>query len=72
MFADIDECIDDLCDRNAICHNLNGSYECVCKEGYMGNGTLCDGKEQMHTNFHIWWPVRVILTAVKYTIEVEV
>lgn len=39
---DIDECREmsewDFCGYNAECHNLPGSYECLCAAGYSGNG----------------------------------
>ncbi|KAG8499380.1 hypothetical protein CXB51_005976 [Gossypium anomalum] len=43
---DIDECkIWSHCDKNAICRNLPGSFKCICKGGYEGdgkrNGTGC-------------------------------
>lgn len=32
-FADIDECGKGThnCSNNALCHNVNGSYHCICK-----------------------------------------
>ena len=44
VFLDIDECINDEdtnCSPNAVCNNKIGTYECVCKDGYRGNGTHC-------------------------------
>ena len=47
-FLDIDEC-DFLqtkklvCDINAKCTNLIGSYICNCLPGYYGNGIICQG-----------------------------
>lgn len=39
---DVDECsIPRLCDFHATCKNTNGSYECQCKEGFIGNGFKC-------------------------------
>ncbi|KAE8683452.1 Detected protein of unknown function [Hibiscus syriacus] len=36
---DVDECkIWSPCDENAICYNLPGSFNCVCKGGYEGDG----------------------------------
>ena len=32
------------CDVNANCVNVNGSYKCVCKNDYVGNGVVCSGK----------------------------
>jgi hypothetical protein len=40
---DVNECLDELdnCHLNADCINIDGSYECECKAGYIGNGTFC-------------------------------
>ena len=43
LFLDIDECLGNPCDRNAICSNTAGSFSCTCKNGYSGNGTACNG-----------------------------
>ena len=33
------------CHENATCNNLPGTYECVCKDGYVGDGKMnCEGK----------------------------
>ena len=42
---DIDECTADSspCDENANCTNTVGSYNCICKQGFSGNGTICQG-----------------------------
>ena len=46
---DVDECVFGLhtCNERANCINTNGSYSCVCKQGYVGNGDFCEyiGKE---------------------------
>ncbi|XP_068735801.1 uncharacterized protein [Montipora capricornis] len=41
--TDIDECSarQAECSANAVCHNLQGSYSCSCKEGYYGDGKNC-------------------------------
>ena len=46
LISDIDECSKDgsPCDENAECFNNDGSYTCICKVGFTGNGTLCLGK----------------------------
>lgn len=46
MFAvsDINECLNvstSGCDRNAVCLNNIGSFECQCSPGYIGNGFTC-------------------------------
>lgn len=43
-FADIDECsINNPCDPNAHCQNIQGSYNCTCQDGYSGDGFFCQG-----------------------------
>ena len=32
------------CDRNAECINQIGGYLCRCKNGFYGNGMICQGK----------------------------
>ncbi len=45
IFLDTDECSTGIhtCDVNAICVNNVGSYECRCKDGYLGTGRNCAG-----------------------------
>ena len=39
---DIDECLNaNVCDTNAECLNFEGYYECACRNGFFGTGTLC-------------------------------
>ena len=42
---DIDECSLDPspCDENADCTNSDGSYSCTCKQGFTGDGAVCQG-----------------------------
>ena len=43
-FIDINECdAQNECHANADCSNSIGSYECICRQGYAGNGTECSG-----------------------------
>ena len=46
LFTDIDECADDVseCSDNALCTNTEGDHLCDCKDGYMGDGKLCNCK----------------------------
>ena len=39
----MDECAASThqCDKNAECTNVEGSYECSCDEGFLGNGRSC-------------------------------
>ena len=48
-FPDIDECVlgTYMCDVNAYCENTIGSYDCVCVDGYVKNGTFCMSKLTM-------------------------
>ena len=45
-YLDIDECSGDKnnCDPDAICTNIEGSYNCTCKEGFVGDGRSCTRK----------------------------
>ena len=45
IILDMDECSAESspCDQNADCTNSAGSYSCTCKQGYTGNGTVCEG-----------------------------
>ena len=51
FILDIDECtttdpsLKHNCHANASCHNVPGSFDCVCDEGYTGDGTDCVGKQ---------------------------
>ena len=45
-YIDIDECSNstwNMCDPNANCTNIDGGYMCMCLDGYMGNGEICQG-----------------------------
>ena len=41
--VDLDECLTDNggCDANALCENVDGRRNCVCKPGFEGNGEVC-------------------------------
>jgi hypothetical protein len=46
--VDIDECAEKnvtLCNENARCQNLNGSYKCICKSEF-GDGFTCYAKQK--------------------------
>ncbi|XP_022793981.1 latent-transforming growth factor beta-binding protein 4-like isoform X2 [Stylophora pistillata] len=49
--ADIDECKNDICDKNAECKNLPGHYTCTCKKGYRGNGLSCSDIDECETGW---------------------
>ena len=44
--TDIDECVTqtDNCSEYATCSNTVGSYDCVCFDGFDGDGFVCIGK----------------------------
>ena len=45
-YIDIDECSNstlNICDPNANCTNTDGGYMCMCLDGYMGDGEICQG-----------------------------
>ena len=46
LSLDIDECLKESsheCDLNATCINTPGSYTCLCRNGYTGDGKTCAG-----------------------------
>ena len=44
VFLDIINCEnDDGCHDNATCTDNNGSYVCMCQEGFTGDGFNCTG-----------------------------
>ncbi|XP_035670316.1 latent-transforming growth factor beta-binding protein 4-like [Branchiostoma floridae] len=50
--TDIDECAsgsENVCDQNAACTNIAGSYFCRCNIGYAGNGTFCTDIDECET-----------------------
>ena len=57
--TDVDECVapnNDTCPETANCSNTDGSYVCLCWNGYymvQENGTYCKGTKQMFLIF-IW------------------
>ena len=47
FLSDIDECAlnTDNCNSNANCTNTDGTYNCTCKKGYLGDGSNCTSKK---------------------------
>ena len=43
--SDADECLNNShnCSENATCTNTEGSFNCSCRPGYIGNGYNCSG-----------------------------
>ena len=46
FLSDVDECSKNgsPCGENAECFNNDGSYTCICKDGFTGDGRDCLGK----------------------------
>ncbi|XP_068733708.1 uncharacterized protein [Montipora capricornis] len=51
---DIDECSTGKhsCSHVAVCNNTSGSYNCACKEGYVGDGRNCSDIDECLTEEH--------------------
>ena len=62
-YLDIDECLekhDNMtmhnCNENAICKDLDGSFLCSCKSGYVGNGVTCVSEyDAIFNSIHIFY-----------------
>ena len=54
--SDINECSSDPspCDENANCTNSGGSYTCTCKQGFDGDGSVCQGKRSAAMELKIY------------------
>ena len=41
--VDFDECKfgESDCSENAACKNLDGSFDCICSDGFIGDGRVC-------------------------------
>ncbi|XP_067047496.1 uncharacterized protein [Acropora muricata] len=46
--GDVDECnaFPNICGANTDCHNTDGSYTCICKAGYTGDGKSCSDVDE--------------------------
>ncbi|CAH3190812.1 unnamed protein product, partial [Porites lobata] len=51
---EIDECKDGShdCHINANCTNIPGSYNCTCRPGYQGNGSICKDIDECEKGSH--------------------
>ncbi|CAH3183413.1 unnamed protein product [Porites lobata] len=52
--TDLDECKDKThqCDVNANCTNMPGTYNCTCRPGYQGNGSICKDIDECEKGSH--------------------
>lgn len=50
--TDINECNtpDNVCSRDAVCVNAEGTFTCTCKPGFFGNGQHCESKKILESN----------------------
>lgn len=46
LVTDVDECaaVPGPCSEDASCINTDGSFECICKPGFTGDGVQCEGE----------------------------
>ena len=52
--SDFNECTapQSVCDVNANCQNIHGSYLCTCKTGFIGDGRIrnCSGESNLNSD----------------------
>ena len=60
FLLDTDECAlnTDNCHDNASCINNIGSFECVCKQGYTGDGVNCAGMTVLNITYLVYFANR--------------
>ena len=46
--------IDNCNDMNAMCSNTEGSFMCMCNEGYTGDGVMCEGDNSFSIGFSVF------------------
>ena len=48
FFSEDDDecCLGTFCPTNSSCSNSIGSFQCTCSEGFMVNGTICQGRAE--------------------------
>ena len=53
-FADIDECATNFSGCNQACNNTNGSFHCICDDGYAlsADGKTCRDIDECLMNVH--------------------
>ena len=50
---DINECLTAPCDSNANCNDTYGSFVCTCNDGFIGNGSTCNGKSFLKSHIMV-------------------
>ena len=45
------------CHEDAFCNNTVGSFECICEDGFTGNGTFCRGLLNVLSLLLIDWDI---------------
>lgn len=55
ILLDLNECEfgNNTCDANAECFNLNGTYGCLCNQGFTGTGHICSGKPSSYAMLNV-------------------
>ena len=68
LFLDADECAQRPCDPNAMCINFPGSFKCTCLNGFIGNGTFCQGTTvRVCRLFNVWVYLCVFYRELKHS-----
>ena len=54
IYADIDECATNISGCNQACNNTNGSFHCICDDGYalFEDGKTCRDTDECLMNVH--------------------
>ena len=65
--TDVDECALGSCSIYAECTNTPGSFFCICRAGYMGDGTTCTGTHPTNISFRklISTNVQILMSVLK-------
>ena len=69
VYPDINECEtgSNDCHVDARCTDTQGSYDCTCKDGVIGDGVLCIG--QRHWILYLNKPLTVVVVTITITIK---
>ena len=73
MSSDIDECLDNPCDTNASCLNINGGFNCTCDNHFNGNGfnctRLCENGYQLNETSMVCGEFQWILSTILHELH---